>query len=162
MVDSRLGNAVGLAQRTPGEPVRHPSSRLGRMRSWPRKRRADITLRPCGRQRVARHRGRGAFVVTPTLPGDFMSTTLRPQGDVAVTPPAPFSRILCAVDGSPYAVEAVAQTLVLAGADTDVTFLTVTGASGSEPAPLSWGGRCSADEALEQAQCVAYDAGISS
>ena len=76
-----------------------------------------------------------------------------PVENATALAPAPFPRILCAVDGSRYADEAVGQAIELAGAGGAVTFLAVSarGAAGAM-SPLSTG---AAEDALKRAQSAA-------
>jgi nucleotide-binding universal stress UspA family protein len=73
--------------------------------------------------------------------------------------PGPFSRVLCAVDGSEASIEAVRQAAILAGPDGQVTLLAVAGRSrvaGLEMAELSpW----RAETVLEDAGRLVAEAG---
>jgi nucleotide-binding universal stress UspA family protein len=78
----------------------------------------------------------------------------------AAESPAPFERILCAFDGSRCGREAVAQALTLAGADAELTFLTVSDGRGFGPTRMATLGPYHADEALGEARRMARAAGV--
>jgi nucleotide-binding universal stress UspA family protein len=78
----------------------------------------------------------------------------------AVSTPTPFPRILCAVDGSRSATQAIEQALALAGDEAALTFLSVTDSRGFGPARIASLGRHSADDALEHARAAARAAGV--
>ena len=72
--------------------------------------------------------------------------------------PAPFARILCAIDGSLHAHEAVRQALTLAGPDVELTFLAV--AQPSHAGSMSASTLPAAKAALEAACHSAREAGV--
>lgn len=73
--------------------------------------------------------------------------------------PAPFPRILCAVDGSRSADDAIHQALTLAGNDAELTFLTVCDSRGFGPTRMASVGPHSADAALQKARAAARETG---
>jgi nucleotide-binding universal stress UspA family protein len=78
----------------------------------------------------------------------------------AASRPAPFPRILCAVDGGRCAREAIAQALTLAGADAEVTFVSVTDGRGFGPTRMASTGSHAAETALDAAVRAARAAGV--
>lgn len=74
---------------------------------------------------------------------------------------APFSDILCAVDGSRASLEAVRQAVVLAEPDAALSFVAVSHTIGVGQAAQADLSEARAQEALERAAALARDAGIS-
>jgi nucleotide-binding universal stress UspA family protein len=84
------------------------------------------------------------------------------RGEAATPQPAPFPRILCAVDTGRCARETIAQALTLAGHDAALTFLTVSDGRGFGPMRMASLGPYRADQALTQARRAARAAGVES
>jgi nucleotide-binding universal stress UspA family protein len=80
----------------------------------------------------------------------------------ATSTPAPFPRILCAVDNGRCAADTIAQALTLAGSDAELTFLTVADGRGFGPARMASLRHYDADLALERARAAARAAGVES
>ena len=74
--------------------------------------------------------------------------------------PAPFPRILCAIDAGGSAEEAISQALTLAGSDAALTFMTVTDGRRVGATRLASLGPYAADQALERARRAARAAGV--
>jgi nucleotide-binding universal stress UspA family protein len=89
-----------------------------------------------------------------------MATQQAQPERATAAPPAPFERILCAVDGSRCGREAIAQAITLAGADGELTFLTVSDARGFGPNRMATLGPHHVDEVLEEARRMARAAGV--
>jgi nucleotide-binding universal stress UspA family protein len=89
-----------------------------------------------------------------------MATQHAPAHAAVAAPSAPFPRVICAVDGSRGAEAAVAQALVLAGGDAQLTFLAVTDVRGSGATRMASLGPQYADEALQAAHRAARAAGV--
>jgi nucleotide-binding universal stress UspA family protein len=80
--------------------------------------------------------------------------------DEAIAFEAPFPRILCAIDVGPSADEAIAQALTLAGADAELTFMSVTDVRGFGATRMASLGPHAADQVLEHARRAARAAGV--
>jgi nucleotide-binding universal stress UspA family protein len=75
-------------------------------------------------------------------------------------PPAPFSRVLCAVDGSRHAAEAVKQAATLCGSDGQLTLLAVTDVRGFGIHRTATLGPAQAEAALADAVRAAQQLGV--
>ena len=74
--------------------------------------------------------------------------------------PAPFPRILCAVDSGRSADEAIAQALILAGDDAGLTFISVSDGRRVGATRMASLGPYAADQSLERARRAAHAAGV--
>jgi nucleotide-binding universal stress UspA family protein len=85
----------------------------------------------------------------------------RPAGTSAIDDGAPpFGSIVCGVDGSRSSLEAVRQTLALAGPATTIVFACVRSSKGTGPTHQSTIGRSRALEALDEAVALAAESGV--
>ena len=89
-----------------------------------------------------------------------MSTEQALRKVAAAPVPAPFPRILCAVDAGRSADEAIAQALTLAGDDAELTFMSVVDVRGFGATRMASLGPYTADQALERARRAARAAGV--
>ena len=97
--------------------------------------------------------------MTPTKTNSKSSSTKRRRG-ASSSRPALLTDVLCGVDGTRTAYEAVRQAAVLAGADGQLTLLAVTGATGSGRQQAASFAPARARRALDHARRLASQAGV--